>query len=165
MTKIKSKRGRPTEYNQTLADLICERVAIHGVGLKKLCDMYDDMPEKAAIRRWCIKHPEFGSQYARAKVQQIDTLVDEIIEIADDSSQDVIINEQGNRICNSEFIARSRLRIDTRKWLASKLTPKVYGLNPVEQEAIYPPLTLKGVTDPNEAAKIYQQIMRRPAPQ
>ena len=164
MTKIKSKRGRPTEYTQELADLICERIAIHGVGLKKLCEMYDDMPEKAAIRRWCIKHPEFGSQYARAKVQQIDTLVDEIIEIADDSSQDVMINEHGNRVCNSEFIARSRLRIDTRKWLASKLVPKVYGLNPIEQEANYPPLTLKGVTDPNEAAKIYQQMMRRPAP-
>jgi hypothetical protein len=31
------------------------------------------------------------------------------------------------RVCNSEFIARSRLRIDTLKWLASKLVPRLYG--------------------------------------
>ncbi len=158
-----SKLGRPSDYSQELADLICERIATHGVGLKKLCEMYGDIPEKITIRRWCIKDPQFRSQYARAKSLQIEALVDEIIEIADDATQDVIINEQGNKICNAEFIARSRLRIDTRKWLASKLAPKIYGLNPMENESAnpLPVLSLKGVTDPNEAAKIYAQIMRR----
>ena len=54
-------------------------------------------------------------------------MVDEIIEIADDSSQDNIINKQGQIICNNESINRARLRIDTRKWIASKLAPKIYG--------------------------------------
>lgn len=157
-----TKIGRPTDYTPELAELICERIATHSIGLKKLCEMYDDMPEKITIRRWCIKDPQFRSQYAQAKALQIETLIDEIIEIADDSSQDTLVTEQGNRKCNAEFIARSRLRIDTRKWLASKLVPKIYGLNPTENEleTALPVPSLEGVTDPNEAARIYMQIMR-----
>jgi hypothetical protein len=125
--KTKKKVGRPTDYNQELANLICERVATHEIGLKRLCAMYDDMPAKITINQWRNKYPEFATQYAQAKISQIETLVDEIIDIADDSTQDEIINDQGTRVCNSEFIARSRLRIDTRKWLASKLVPRLYG--------------------------------------
>ena len=133
--KTKKKVGRPTDYNNKLADLICERVATHEVGLKRLCAMYDDMPDKITINRWRNKYPEFAAQYAQAKISQIETLVDEIIDIADDSTQDEIINDQGMRVCNSEFIARSRLRIDTRKWLASKLVPKIYGLQTNEEKS------------------------------
>lgn len=152
--------GRPTDYTQELADLICERIATHSIGLRKICEMYDDMPEKTTIRRWCIKYPQFRIQYAHAKSLQIETLIDEIIDIADDSTQDVILNDHGKEVCNSEFIARSRLRIDTRKWLASKLVPKVYGLNPVDTPVPESIPSLEGVTDPNEAARIYAQIMR-----
>jgi hypothetical protein len=133
--KTKKKVGRPTDYNEKMADLICERVATHGIGLKRLCAMYDDMPDKITINRWRNKHPEFCTQYAQAKIQQVETLVDEIIDIADDSTQDEIINDQGMRVCNSEFIARSRLRIDTRKWLASKLVPKIYGIQTNEEKS------------------------------
>lgn len=153
------KLGRPSDYTQELADLICERIATHGVGLKKLCEMYDDMPEKITIRRWCLKYPQFRSQYAQAKSLQIETLIDEIIDIADDATYDTIVNEQGKQVCNSELIARSKIRIDTRKWLASKLAPKLYGLDPIGIEHPVPEYSLEGVTDPNEAAKIYQQIM------
>jgi len=134
--KTKKKVGRPTDYNQELANLICERVATHEVGLKRLCAMYDDMPDKITINRWRHKYPEFCTRYTQAKIQQVETLVDEIIDIADDSTQDEIINDQGMRVCNSEFIARSRLRIDTRKWLASKLVPKIYGLQTKEEKSI-----------------------------
>lgn len=122
------KMGRPTDYTSELAALICERVATHEVGLQKLCTMYDDMPAKITINQWRFKYPDFAAQYAQAKISQIETLVDEILEIADDSSRDNVVNEQGNTVCNSEYIARSRLRIDTRKWLASKLVPKTYGV-------------------------------------
>ncbi len=64
---------------------------------------------------------------------QIETLVDEIIDIADDSSNDRIIDD-GRERCNGEYIARSRLRVDTRKWLASKLAPKIYGLQQQQDE-------------------------------
>lgn len=129
-----TKIGRPTDYTPELAELICERIATHNIGLKKLGEMYDDLPKKITIRRWCIKDLQFRSQYAQAKALQIEILIDEIIEIADDSSQDTLVTEQGKRKYNAEFIARSGFRIDTRKWLASKLAPKIYGLNPIENE-------------------------------
>lgn len=119
--------GRPTVYNQEIADLICERIATHELGLKRLCAMYDDMPAKITINQWRNKYPEFAAQYAQAKISQIEILVEEIIDIADDATQDEIVNDEGARVCNGEFIARSRLRIDTRKWLAAKLIPRLYG--------------------------------------
>jgi len=128
------KVGRPTDYTPELADLICERIATHPIGLQRLCNMYDDLPQKITIRRWRKKHPEFSAQYAQAKIEQVEWLVDEILEIADDTSQDNIVNEFGDTLCNSEHIARSRLRIDTRKWLASKLVPRVYG-NKLQHDA------------------------------
>ena len=47
--------------------------------------------------------------------------------IADDSASDVITDENGNEIVDHEHISRSRLRVDARNWVASKLLPKVYG--------------------------------------
>lgn len=63
----------------------------------------------------------------QAKQCQIEAFIDEILEIADDTTQDLITNERGHLVSNNSSITRARLRIDTRKWLASKLVPKVYG--------------------------------------
>ncbi|AGG31951.1 hypothetical protein MU9_2906 [Morganella morganii subsp. morganii KT] len=66
-------------------------------------------------------------QYARAREIQAELLAEEIIEIADDSSGDVIVDDDGKEQTNHERVARSRLRVDARKWYASKLAPKRYG--------------------------------------
>lgn len=125
---VANKIGRPTDYNEEIANIICDRVATHACGLKKICKMYDDLPHPDTINLWRHKHPEFSVQYALAKLRQADLLAEECLDIADDDSKDKIIDETtGNEVCNTEFIARSRLRIDTRKWLASKLLPKQYG--------------------------------------
>ena len=72
--------------------------------------------------------PSFADQYAHAKRMQADLFAQEIIDICDDDSQDTIIDpESGKERCNNEWVQRSRLKIDTRKWIASKLLPKVYG--------------------------------------
>ena len=127
MPKIKNKPGRPTRYTPELANEICNSIASSSKGTKKLCKENQHWPCQDTLFAWLKNHPEFSEQYARAKRCQIEVFIDEILDIADDSSQDEVINEQGSVICNSEFIARSRLRIDTRKWLAAKLVPKVYG--------------------------------------
>lgn len=125
--KAKAKTGRPTDYNETIAALICERVATSTLGLNKLC-LAEDMPDKSTVNLWRYKHPAFSTQYAQAKMFQADLLAEECLEIADDDSRDSKINpETGEEYLNSEFVARSRLRIDTRKWLAMKLLPKQYG--------------------------------------
>ncbi|HDL7100129.1 TPA: hypothetical protein PXM79_002920 [Yersinia enterocolitica] len=66
-------------------------------------------------------------QYARARAIQAELLAEEIITIADDSSGDVIVDDDGKEQTNHERVARSRLRVDARKWYASKLAPKRYG--------------------------------------
>ena len=119
--------ARPTDYNPEIAALICERVATSTFGLKKLCALYDDLPDQSTVQLWRYKHAEFSTLYGVAKLKQADLLAEECLDISDDSSQDVIYDKDGNERCNSEFVQRSRLRIDTRKWLASKLLPKQYG--------------------------------------
>lgn len=122
------KMGRPTDYNSNLATKICEAVAITTDGLDKVCARNIGFPEASTIYKWRIKHPDFAQKYEDAKRNQAELLATEILKIADDDSQDTMINEMtGNVVQNSEFIARSRLRVDARKWIASKLLPKVYG--------------------------------------
>ncbi|AQW91301.1 hypothetical protein [Elizabethkingia anophelis] len=85
---------------------------------------------------WLEADEEKVKQYARATEERADALVDEILDIADDTSQDFIDidmgDEKGSEIVlakkpNYELIQRSRLRVDARKWLVGKLAPKKYG--------------------------------------
>lgn len=143
--KPQKKRGRPTLYNQKMADLICERTATNTCGIRKLCRLYPDLPEPETINVWRYKYPIFNTQYAQAKLRQADLLAEECLEISDEAYNDTMVDENGKELCNTEFIARSRLRVDTRKWLAAKLLPKQYGkmAEEPEKEATNINITLK----------------------
>jgi hypothetical protein len=123
--------GRPTDYNDEIATEICDRIASSSNGLRKLCSENSHWPDHATIYKWIFRHPAFGDKYAQAKARQVEILVDEILEIADNTSRDKIIkiDKNGNKreVCDNEYVNRSRLRIDTRKWIACKLAPKIYG--------------------------------------
>lgn len=118
--------GRPSEYSPEIAAAICERLAA-GESLRVIC-AGADMPAKSTVFRWLADpgRGEFRDQYARAREAQVEHYVEEILEIADDTGRDNIATEHGER-CNTEWVQRSRVRIDTRKWLMSKLAPKKYG--------------------------------------
>lgn len=66
-------------------------------------------------------------QYARAREAQADAMLEEIMEIADEGTNDTYEDENGNERTNQDVIARSRLRVDARKWAMSKMAPKKYG--------------------------------------
>ena len=125
----------PTEnlryYSPDMAVDICDQVAKNQVGLKRLCEMNPHWPSRDVILQWRNRDPVFGAAYMRAKQMQIEGLMDECLDIADDTSGDIKIKFDSNgdaiEVQNAEFVNRSRLRIDTRKWLAGKLEPKVYG--------------------------------------
>lgn len=126
------KLGRPSIYSQELADLICHRTATSSFGLRKLCSLYDDLPHSDTVWDWRIKNKAFSDQYAVAKLKQAEYMAEEIIDIADDANNDWMetlpdeLKSAGWKQ-NGEHVNRSRLRIDTRKWLAAKLLPKTYG--------------------------------------
>ena len=124
------KPGRPTDYRQETADLICERIA-DGESLRDICKA-DEMPARSVVFRWLSIHREFADQYARAREAQADAISDDMLAIADDGQNDWMErNGEGDENAgwrlNGEHIQRSRLRIDSRKWMASKLAPKKYG--------------------------------------
>lgn len=118
------RMARSTEYRPEIASFICDRIA-NGESLRKICSD-EDMPVCSTVFKWLIEQRLFSEQYARAREAQCDAFVEEIIEISDNNSGDTLITEGGAK-ANSEWINRSRLRVDTRKWLMSKLAPKKYG--------------------------------------
>jgi len=86
----------------------------------------------STVFKWLREKPEFSQQYARAKEESADALFEELLEIADDGTNDWMErqNAEGENIgwqLNGEHVQRSRLRLDTRKWALSKLKPKKYG--------------------------------------
>lgn len=124
-----AKGGRPSDYTAQKAVKICELIA-NGKTIKQI-SMMDGMPHPSNVYRWLAKHEEFREMYARAKEQQIEVLVDEMIAIADDCRRDVEVrtDKNGNEyeVTNNEVVQRAKLMIDTRKWLAAKLMPRKYG--------------------------------------
>lgn len=136
MTKKKNpkdylKLGRPSKYTPELGEKICRAIATSTDSLKAICARNDDFPNRECIWGWRLDFPDFANMYDNAKRTQADLLAEEIKEIADDVSNDTLLKQdkQGNEyeVANTEWIARSRLRVDTRKWIACKLLPKVYG--------------------------------------
>lgn len=120
--------GRPSDFTQDLADEICARLA-NGESLRSI-GSESRMPDASTVHRWVQKDEEFRKQYARARELQADTLADETLDIADDGRNDWMLrNAEDNPgyQFNGEAVARSRLRVDTRKWVAGKLAPKKYG--------------------------------------
>lgn len=90
----------------------------------------DDMPSAVTVFAWMRKYPDFLKQYARAKEESADALAEEIMDIADDGSNDWMEENHKGDVAykvNGEHVQRSRLRVEARKWIASKLKPKKYG--------------------------------------
>ena len=130
------KIGRPTLYSKEKTDLICRLIA-SGQPLTKICAM-DNMPCMSTVMNWLWQESpyreDFLERYARAREQQAEILADQIISIADDDSDDIIFVEGNDASgmtaipkANREFIQRSNLRVEARKWVAAKLLPKKYG--------------------------------------
>jgi hypothetical protein len=118
---------RPSSFSEEIAAEICSQLA-DGKSLRKICES-DDMPDKATVFRWLgdERYKTFRDQYTRAREAQADYLAEEILEIADSGENDTYVDESGNKRTDQDVIGRSRLRVDARKWLASKMYPKKYG--------------------------------------
>lgn len=122
--------GRPSDYTDDLAAAICAELA-SGKSMRTVC-LADDMPSMQTVFRWLRARPDFREQYTHAKAEAADALVEEMIDISDDGTNDWMEkhDKEGNAVgyqVNGEHIQRSRLRVETRKWIAAKLKPKKYG--------------------------------------
>lgn len=74
-----------------------------------------------------IKDENKLQRYARACEDRADLIADEILTISDNTGGDIITLPDGREVVDNAVIQRDRLRVDSRKWLLSKLQPKKYG--------------------------------------
>lgn len=120
---------RPTDYTPEIATAICADIS-GGEKLGDICDANAAYPHKRTVYRWLSVHEEFRHQYARAMEDRTHAMAEELLEIADDGRNDWMEKNHGENavwVENGEAMGRSRIRIDTRKWLMSKMAPKKYG--------------------------------------
>ena len=121
--------GRPEIYTNDLANAICTEIATSSRSLRTICNA-EGMPSVSTILNWLRDKPDFLAQYTRAKEEQADYMQEEMVDIADDGSNDfmtIVKGDQEYTVENKEWTSRSKLRVETRKWIASKLKPKKYG--------------------------------------
>jgi len=106
----KKRTGRPSTFSQEIADKICEHIAKGGYAthLQRF-----GLPSSTTLGKWLNENEEFAAQYARARERRAEHFAEEIVEIADTDPDP----------------QRARVRVDARKWAASKLLPRVYGDN------------------------------------
>lgn len=126
------------KFDEKMGELICELMA-NGWSMRQITKL-DGMPGRTNINRWILKGfaedapkdlKRFAESYTRAKDLRVNFWEEEIIDISDDTSNDWMEREHPNggstKVADKEVVLRARLRIDTRKWLMSKLIPKRYG--------------------------------------
>jgi len=101
------------EYTPDLAAKFCAAIA-DGGSVRSVCKKAD-MPSKATVFRWLREYPEFAKMYELATDERADTLVDEIVEIADNCKTD------------ADSIRKAKLRIHARVEQAQRMKPKKYG--------------------------------------
>lgn len=122
--------GRPTKFTKEIAERICDLIATTPRGLDHICDGTEELPSSRTVHRWIEQNEEFCRNYLRARELQADLLFDECLSIADDTSNDTKVIAHGENVteaANTEWISRSKLRVDTRMRMAGKLNPKKYG--------------------------------------
>lgn len=116
-----------TAYTSEIAERICNEIA-EGRSLRQVCDELGIA--RRTVRGWVLDDREgFAAQYARARELQMEAFEDELNEIADDGRNDWMTIKRGGEdveVPNNEVLQRSRLRVDTRKWIMSKILPKRY---------------------------------------
>ena len=122
--------SRPTIRTNELEDDILSRIAC-GESLRGIC-AEDGMPNISTVIRWLAADEDFARKYTRAREMQAEILADEMLDIADNDKSDRIdIKDKDGNIIRTEqnnvAVARSKLKLEQRRWWAEKLRPKVYG--------------------------------------
>lgn len=117
-----TKCGRPTAYTKEIGDIIFGRLYRRGIG--SIC-ADPDMPDKATVYRWLREHKEFRKVYAFACTCRADDLCDDIYEILFEEPGEPVEFVRGGQIvrtsASAHDLALSRIRIDVRKWVITRL--------------------------------------------
>lgn len=123
------------EEREAAIEKLCHLIATGTEGIRQICAANPDLPSAACFMNWLKDDAEFVERYTRAREEQADGIAGEIIRIADEP-----LNGQGFVDANGEDVdvsdhaqalrldlERRKQMIESRKWVAAKLKPGVYG--------------------------------------
>ncbi len=84
--------------------------------------------EYTTMLKWISRDPERVQMYARAREDRADKIADEIVAISDEVEVSARYDGEDVKLAlDAAAVARNRLRVDARKWVAAKLKPRTYG--------------------------------------
>lgn len=140
-TKKISKLSK--RYHQEKAQEICNRL-INGESLRQICGSPNAPASRSMVFHWLAVSEEFRNLYRAARMVQADLLMEEILEIADQTNQDWILKAKDRNgaesiTFNSEHVQRAKLRIDARKWFIMRISSQKYASDTVSANT--PPST------------------------
>jgi len=125
----RTKNAYSPERKEETFRAICERM-VKGESLNSIVSD-KSMPNYSTVQDWINGDETLAARYARAREDRADFYADEIADIADDAGGDAVlgIDKDGKHYAkmDGEAVQRAKLRIDTRKWVASKMRPQQYG--------------------------------------
>ena len=110
---------------ETVFNSIIEDIE-HGYALRTVLKNGNN-PSSQTFYKWLESDETKSKRYARACEERASNIFEDILNIADDSAGDTKVDENGNKTYDSEFAARSKIKIDARKWMLAKMQPEKYG--------------------------------------
>lgn len=108
------------DMDYAVIEEICEKVA-GGVLMKIACK--EAFIETYTFYRWILRDPIVKEMYDEARVIQSEAMMDDMMEVADDTSNDIIETPDGDRP-NNAAVTRSRIMLEQRRWQVSKMVPR-----------------------------------------
>lgn len=144
------------EYAESLeAQMLADYVS-GGMPLAQACRTLDI--NLATTYDRMSKWPAFADMMNKARDAGYDMIAIDCLEIADESSNDIVETRFGPKP-NKEFIARSKLRVETRLKLLAKWHPKKYG-EKLEIEQKSASVAIPVGDDPIAAQRAYEQLLK-----
>jgi hypothetical protein len=140
MTTEKENKStlRPADHTPEIGGTICERV-FNGETLSEIC-RDAAMPDKPTVMRWLAQHPKFLDEYVLTCQLLVDDLAAEAVSIADTADTECRERVRGAKVVTvsgREELARCRLRLAIRHWVAERLIPKIVPQSKSQPERKY----------------------------
>jgi hypothetical protein len=107
-----SNTGRQTVRKESTVDFILEQVA-DGTPLMRVL-RGEGMPSQTTWYDWCAADEDLAGRFTRARRLGRDMIAMDALEIADNASEDHVIDADGRPVLVKENIQRSKLRVETR---------------------------------------------------
>jgi hypothetical protein len=134
----KEKTGREKQKERTFKRCIEICLMIEeGSPLRKA--LKQKKLSRASFYDWIDNDAKNLERYARAREERAALIFEDMLDIADDQENDTYTDNEGIEQVNHNVINRSKIRLDTRKWMLARMDKKYNerhiiegGDNPIE---------------------------------